>query len=224
MLKNKPYFVSWSGGKDSTLALFRAMQIYGKPRYLLTMLTEDANRSRSHGIAREVLEKQASLLQIPIIFYAASWDDYESVFLNALHNFKKEGIEIGIFGDIKIPEKPDYMSHRRWADRVCDQAGIKAVEPLWDDGVETLLNDFFNNGFVAKIISVNAEQLSDAYLGKLLSKNVIAEFTDLNINPAGENGEYHTIVIDGPIFTKSLCLNDGVKVLKSGYWFLDVFK
>ena len=177
MSKSIPYFVSWSGGKDSSLALYRAIQKYGKPGYLLTMLTEDANRSRSHGIARSILEKQAVLLQIPIIFYSASWNDYERVFLNALFDLKKEGIEMGVFGDIKIPEKQDYMAHRRWADDICRQADMIAVEPLWDDGIETLLENFLNDGFVAKIIAVNAERLSANYLGKILDKELIQEFT-----------------------------------------------
>src|SRR3990167_2199153 len=78
------YFVSWSGGKDSCLAIFRTIQKYGKPQYLLTMLTEEEFRSRSHGLARTVLLKQAHLLEIPIKFYATSWNDYESVFIKAL--------------------------------------------------------------------------------------------------------------------------------------------
>jgi hypothetical protein len=72
---NPAYFVSWSGGKDSCLALFRTIQKYGKATYLLNMLTEDGYRSRSHGLAKTVIEKQAYLLQIPIKFYAAAWID-----------------------------------------------------------------------------------------------------------------------------------------------------
>src|SRR5688572_24932883 len=83
------YFVSWSGGKDSCLALFRTIKTYGSPKYLINMLTEDGERSRSHGLARTVLEKQANLLQIPINFYSASWNDYESVYINALYDLKK---------------------------------------------------------------------------------------------------------------------------------------
>jgi diphthine-ammonia ligase len=219
---NPSHFVSWSGGKDSCLALFRTIKKYGKPKYLLNMLTEDGYRSRSHGLSKTVLEKQAYLLQIPINFYATTWGDYESVFIDALHDLKKEGIEMGVFGDIKIPDQPDWIAHRQWADHVCNKASITAYEPLWDDSVQILLQDFFDAGFVAKIISVNAELLSANYLGKILDKELITEFTKLGIDPAGEKGEYHTIVIDGPIFTKPLCLLEKERVLKEGYWFLDV--
>src|SRR5215208_7737086 len=162
---NPTYFVSWSGGKDSCLALFRTIKKYGKPKLLVNMLTEDGCRSRSHGLTKTVIEKQANLLQIPIHFYAASWSNYESVFIDALHDLKKEGIEIGVFGDIKIPDKLNWIAHRQWADRVCDKAGIIAYEPLWEDSVDLLLQDLFDAGFKAKIISVNAELLSANYLG-----------------------------------------------------------
>lgn len=216
------YFVSWSGGKDSCLALFRSIKSYGKPKYLLNMLTEDNYRSRSHGLARTVIEKQADSLQIPIKFCPATWKDYEPVFLDALFELKNEGIMMGVFGDIKISDKPDWVAHRQWADKVCEKAGIFASEPLWEDNVETLLHDFFYSGFVAKIISVNADLLSADYLGRILDENLIKEFTKQGIDPAGEKGEYHTIVIDGPIFNKPLCLEEGDRVLKNGYWFLDV--
>ncbi len=217
-----PYFVSWSGGKDSCLALFRAIQKYGKPKFLLNMLTEEGNRSRSHGLSRAVLEKQAHSLQIPILFYAASWNDYESVFISALHDLKKEGIKMGVFGDIKISDQPNWLAQRQWADHVCEQAGISAYEPLWEDKVETLLQDIFAAGFAAKIISVKADLLSADYLGKMLDENLISDLMKKGIDPAGEKGEYHTVVLDGPIFIKPLELKQGECVLKNGYWFLDV--
>ena len=221
-LNHLSYFVSWSGGKDSCLALFRAMQKYGKPKFLLNMLTEDGHRSRSHGLTKTILEKQANLLQIPIKFYSASWNNYESVFKNALHDLKNEGIEMGVFGDIKIPEQPDWIAHREWADEMGKQTGISVYEPLWEDTTESLLEDIFNAGIVAKIISVKADLLSADYLGKILDRNITTTLMMQGINPLGEKGEYHTIVLDGPIFTKPLSLTHGESVLKDGYWFLDV--
>jgi uncharacterized protein (TIGR00290 family) len=219
---NIPYFVSWSGGKDSCLALFRAIKKYGKPKYLLNMLTEDGCRSRSHGLARTVIEKQAYLLQIPIHFYSAAWNDYESTFINALQNLKKEGIKMGVFGDIRIQNNPDWTAHRQWADYVCEKADIAAYEPLWEDNVEILLQAFFDAGFVAKIISVKADLLNADYLGRILNKNLIDEFMEKGIDPVGEKGEYHTVVLDGPIFTNPMHLEEREHVLRNGYWFLDV--
>lgn len=217
------YFVSWSGGKDSCLALFRSIKAYGKPKYLLNMLTEEGSRSRSHGVAKSILEKQAHFLQIPIKFYSASWENYESVFLNALYDLKKENIEMGVFGDIKILDKPNWIEHRKWAHEISHKAGITANEPLWGDNVETLLQDFFDAGFRAKIISVNADILSEDYLGRILDRELILDFQKQGIDPAGEKGEYHTLVLDGPIFRKPLCVEEGMHLLKNGYWFLDVY-
>lgn len=218
-----PYFVSWSGGKDSYLALHRAIQKYGKPKLLLNMLTEDGNRSRSHGLTKAILEKQAHLLQIPIRFYSASWNQYEFVYSNALRELKKEGIEMGVFGDIKIPEHPDWTAHRQWADQMCEQAGLSAYEPLWEDSTESLLENMFDLAFVANIISVKADLLSADDLGKTLDKNLLLTWKEKGINPLGEKGEYHTIVSDGSLFTEPLPLQKGKTVLRDGYWFLDVY-
>lgn len=218
------YFVSWSGGKDSCLALFRTIQKYGKPQYLLTMLTEEGFRSRSHGLSRTVLSRQAHLLEIPIKFCAASWNDYESVFIKALHDLKKESVEMGVFGDIKISDNLDWVAHRQWADHVCHQTQLSVCEPLWEDHTVALLQGFFDLGFVAKIISVKADLLSADYLGKILNKDLIIEFMEKGIDPAGEKGEYHTIVVDGPLFTAPLHLTEGERVLRQGYWFLNVIQ
>jgi len=221
--KNISYFVSWSGGKDSCLSLFRAIKKHGNPKCLLNMLTEDGFRSRSHGLTKTVLEKQAHLLGIPINFYAATWNDYETTFLNALHELKKTGIEMGVFGDIKIPDNPDWANHRQWADEICNKANISTFEPLWEDKIECILQELLDEGFIAKIISIKADRLSPDYLGRTLDKDLIIELTEQGIDPAGEQGEYHTIVIDGPLFANPLRLEENGRVLRDGYWFLDVY-
>lgn len=78
-------------------------------------------------------------------------------------------------------------------------------------------------GFVAKIISVKADCLNPKYLGRILDKDLINEFIEQGIDPAGEQGEYHTMVIDGPIFTHPLSLQENGRVFRDGYWFLDVY-
>lgn len=216
------YFVSWSGGKDCCLALFRAMQQFGKPACLLNMLTEDGIRSRSHGLTKACLVKQAEALQIPIQFHAATWQTYETVFAQALGQLRLAGITSGIFGDIKMPHHPNWHAHRDWADKLCRQANMHASEPLWEDSIENIFNDFFTAGFIAKIIAVNAAKLSADYLGYTLTPALINEFTAAGIDPAGELGEYHTIVVDGPIFHQPLSLIEKNRVLRDGYWFLDV--
>src|SRR4051812_24299292 len=99
---------SWSGGKDSCLALYRALKGGGKLACLVTMFTEDGQRSRSHGLAREVLEAQAAAVGAPLLSVAATWDAYETAFVGLLRNAKARGAETAVFGDIDIP------SHREW--------------------------------------------------------------------------------------------------------------
>jgi len=107
-IKSHPFFCSWSGGKDSSLALYRAIKEGGKPCFLLTILTEDNQRSRSHGLLSGLIEKQALALGIPLIFRAASWENYEEAFTSAICALREQGIETGVFGDIDIEE------HREW--------------------------------------------------------------------------------------------------------------
>lgn len=218
-----PFFVSWSGGKDSCLALHRAVKAFGKPpACLLNMLTEGAQRSRSHGLKKEIIEAQAKALGVPAIFSSASWKEYESVFVASLCALKEQGIEVGVFGDIKISSDPEWQAHRKWADHVCSQASMIAYEPLWDDTEQNLLADFLASGIKAKIIAVDAKCLSKDYLGQELCAPIFSDLEKLGLNPLGERGEYHTVVIDCPLYSKPLELVDGEAVLRDGYWFLDV--
>lgn len=216
------YFVSWSGGKDCCLALYRAMQEYGKPNLLFNLLTAEGKRSRSHGFTKKLLQQQAAALQIPIQFAATTWEQYEATFINNLYKLKKQEISMGVFGDLKIVTDPSWNAHRKWADMVCAAAGMHAMEPLWDESPEQILQDFFAVGFVAKIIAVNAKLLSADYLGKTLTPELIAEFVQHGIDPCGERGEYHTLVVDGPIFNTPLSITTKEKHLRDGYWVLDI--
>lgn len=101
-IKGRPFFCSWSGGKDSCLALYHAIQCGGVPKFLLTMMADERDRSRSHGLSKKLLEEQARQLGIPIIFRKASWDEYEKIFIEAIREFKAQGIGAGVFGDIDV--------------------------------------------------------------------------------------------------------------------------
>src|SRR5947208_16766141 len=110
---------SWSGGKDSCLALHRTLAAGGRLACLVTMFTEDGQRSRSHGLAREVLEAQAASIGVPLISAAASWDDYESRFVELLVEAKSLSAQAVVFGDIDIPR------HRAWEEDVSLRAGLE---------------------------------------------------------------------------------------------------
>ena len=212
----KPFSCSWSGGKDSCLALYHALREGGRPRLLLTMLTEGGERSRSHGLHITVIEKQAEALGIPLVTRAATWDGYEAEFISALCEFKKDGIEFGVFGDIDID------THREWVEWVCLSASITPYLPLWEKTRRGLLQELLEAGFTATIVAVQDGVLDKQFLGKILNESVIEEIDREGIDALGEEGEYHTVVTDGSIFSHPIQLEMGKQVLRDGYWFLDV--
>lgn len=215
-LNGSSFFSSWSGGKDSCLALYQALQNNGIPKALLTMMTEDKERSRSHGLPVTVFEHQARSLGIPLIMRHSSWADYEETFLSATREFKKEGVQYGVFGDI------DLEPHLEWVERVCGSASIQVCEPLWKRERSELLNEFLTLGFKAMIIAVKQGTLGNDFLGRIIDHQVISDMKEAGIDASGEEGEYHTVVIDGPIFSSPIYLEKGRQVIMDGYGFLDV--
>ncbi|MDP2859502.1 MAG: diphthine--ammonia ligase [Bacillota bacterium] len=210
------FFVSWSGGKDSCLALHKGVKSGGMPALLFTMLDEGGERSHSHGLSCEVLLVQARSLGIPIIFRAASWEKYEAAFLDGLSEIRDADVSMGVFGDIDLDD------HRKWVERVCGSMGIAAMEPLWNSPRRDLLSEFITNGFQAMIVAVKDGLLSPNYLGRVLDMQVVQEFESLGIDPSGEAGEYHTVVVDGPPFREPVAICPVSRTFKDGYWFLTV--
>ncbi|NWF98577.1 MAG: diphthine--ammonia ligase [Nitrospirae bacterium] len=188
-------FVSWSGGKDSALACYRAMVNGVKVLYLVNMLGETGKYSRSHGLTAELLKTQASAIGIPIIQKNTTWENYEYEFKNTIMQLKKDGVSAGVFGDIDVQE------HREWVERVCMETGIKAILPLWNEEREPLMKEFICSGFKAILCSTNASFLGSEWLGKEVDSDFIRDLkASGNIDLCGERGEYHTFVYDGPIF------------------------
>ncbi|HEX9907780.1 MAG TPA: diphthine--ammonia ligase [Thermoplasmata archaeon] len=215
-IKDKQFFCSWSGGKDCTLALFRAVNRGGIPNTLLTMLTEDGTRSRAHGLPLSFIKSQADSLGLSLVTRSTSWDDYEGSFISALAELREGGIEAGVFGDIDLGE------HREWVERVCAEVGIEAYLPLWKEDRKSLMTDLLSYGFNAVIISVKDGTLEQDMLGRELNQKLVKELDLQGIDVSGEAGEYHTAVTSGPLFSKPLPLRTKGKVLRDGYWVLDV--
>ena len=214
--KGASFFSSWSGGKDSCFAVHRACKAGANPACLLTMISEDGIRSRSHGLRKDVLEAQAAATGIPLLVRCATWADYESVFVDALHEIRGKGVESGVFGDI------DFPLHLEWEEKVCAKAGMTAYLPLWGWDREMLLNEFLSLGYKAVIVTVEEKKLDRKFLGRIIDGELVNEFRKIGIDPCGENGEYHTLVVDGPIFTKPLPVEIGSSIEHSGYCMLDV--
>ena len=216
--QNAFFFSSWSGGKDSCLALHRARMAGAKPACLLTIISEDGMRSRSHGLRRDVIEAQAAAMGIPLLTRCATWAGYETAFIDALHEIREKGIESGVFGDI------DFPPHLEWEEKVCAQADIRPYLPLWGDARPALLHEFIALGYKALIIRVNENKLNRQFLGRIIDRKIIAEFQKIGIDPCGENGEYHTVVVDGPTFSRPLPVTTGSSLDTecSGYCTLDI--
>ena len=213
-------FVSWSGGKDSCLAYYRAIRNGIKARYLLNMVREDGSRSRSHGLATEWLQMQAQAIGIPLVQRQTSWADYEAEFKKALLAFKDEGIATGVFGDIDLDE------HRQWVERVCSECGITPRLPLWQESQDRLLREFIQMGFEAVVVAIKADLLGEEWLGRKIDLEFLADLAERknDITLCGEAGEYHTFVINGPLFEKRIRIVEAERVLRDDRWFLDIKK
>jgi uncharacterized protein (TIGR00290 family) len=215
-LNGREFFCSWSGGKDSCLALYRTVQRGGVPRRLLTMLTGDGMHSRSHGLPPEVIAAQAAALNIPLQTGRAGWDDYEAVFLTRLAELRAEGVGDGVFGDI------DLEPHRQWVERVCGRHGIAAHLPLWQEARRDLLAEFIGAGFSATIVAVSDARLPTSFLGRQLDWPTVAALEAAGVDACGEEGEFHTVVTGGPLFSAPLDLKHGQVIGHAGYSFLEV--
>ena len=207
--------VSWSGGKDSYLALNRARQQFDVAA-LITMFTEDGTRSRSHGLRPEVLQRQAELLQLELLPGRGSWQSYEAEFKRLLRELHDRQFSHVVFGDIFLDD------HKHWVERVCSESGLIAVEPLWEQPTSQLLLEFLNLGGEARIVAIKAAVLDESWLGRPLGPDLLKEFEKRGIDPCGEYGEYHTLVTSSPLFTARLNISDIGHQLHDGYWMLDV--
>ncbi len=207
---------SWSGGKDSCLALWRTLRAGARLDCLLTMFTEDGERSRSHGLSRAVLEAQAAAVGVPLLSRSASWDNYEAAMVDLLGEAAGRGVTAAVFGDIDIPR------HRAWEESVCRQARLAALLPLWQQDRLAILDEWWTEGFEAAIVVARDGVVDRRYLGRALDRTTAAELAASGVDACGENGEFHTVVTAGPLFQRRLDLEFGEQILRSGCWFQDV--
>jgi 23S rRNA (guanine745-N1)-methyltransferase len=211
-----PTYCSWSGGKDSALALHHALGEGAEPGLLVTMLTEGGERSRSHGLRRELLEAQAEALDVPIEFAATSWDGYEEALRGRLAEAARRGLRTGIFGDIDID------AHREWVEAIAASVGTEAWLPLWQRSRESLMRELLDLGFRAVIVAVRDGVLPPSLLGEVIDEAMLDRFAAAGVDLAGENGEFHTFVVDGPIFSHPVEVDAGERSLRDGVWFVDL--
>ena len=211
MTKNS--LCSWSGGKDSCFALMQAIQLGYTPKVLLNVLNEEGQISRSHGIPYAILQAQANEAEFHLHCISSSWQEYEQHFTNALQELKNSfHLTHAVFGDI------DLQPHREWEEKVCTNAGLTAVLPLWQQERRKLVLQMLESGIETIIVSCN-ETMGERFIGQPLSPALIDELETMGIDACGENGEFHTLVLDCPLFKESIQVKVTEKLHHGNYWF-----
>jgi len=207
--------ISWSGGKDSALALHRARKQGLTIAGLLTMLGPGGH-SRSHHIPRAILQAQAAALGLPLTTGTAEWSTYEAEFQRLLVAARDTGTAGCVFGNIDVED------HRRWCRDISRRAGLRAVHPLWSEDQATLTREFLALGFLAVIVAVNLEHLGPEWLGRALDHRLLGELVSAGVTPCGEAGEYHTLVTGGPIFRQPVAVSPGGVLTHERHAFLEL--
>ena len=204
----KPFVASFSGGKDSALAIYKAMQT-GRALGLIAMLHEDG-RSGAHGLTPRFLTRQAKAMGLPIRFGQSSWEGYEEVFTGLLREYKALGAEALVTGDLDVPEE------NCWHERVSGRAGLDFYAPLWGMDHEEEAREFVREGFSSVVVCVNTEMgMTESDLGRVFDGAYIEELLARGVDPSAEAGEFHTAAVDGPSFQNPVAYARGkIRALK----------
>jgi uncharacterized protein (TIGR00290 family) len=205
-LKEKAY-MNWSGGKDSALALH---QVLSDPSYdvrcLLTNLNATHNRISMHGVRRELLEQQAIAIGLPLetveLPEQPGMADYETIMALKANELKQRGFTKAVFGDIFLEDLKKYREEK------LAPLGITCRFPLWQHDTVSLMREFIALGFKAIVVCVNRQYLDESFCGRQLDEAFLNDLP-AGVDPCGENGEYHSFVYDGPIFSRSVNFTRG---------------
>jgi uncharacterized protein (TIGR00290 family) len=209
--------IAWSGGKDSALALYETLK---SGRYevleLLTTVTRDYDRISIHNVRRVLLEQQANALGFPLektfISKGASDEEYENELLKALKRQRDNGVSSVVFGDIFLEDV------RKYRERVLAEAGMNGIFPLWKKDTQALAHRFINLGFKAIITSIDSNVLAKDFVGREYDEQFLSDLPE-NVDPCGENGEFHSFVYNGPIFHERVLFKKGTLVLRENRFY-----
>lgn len=218
IVNGKKFVASYSGGKDSMLAIYRAIKLGMKPVSLINTYNTDRESSWFHGIPEELLKEVSASLNIPITLIKTSGKDYAVNFEKELKAQKEKGAEVCVFGDIDLEE------HLQWCTARCNAAGLEAFFPLWKENRKALVDEFIESGFTANISIVDTDRLSEKHLGMTLCQETVSSIVAEGADPCGENGEYHTFVSNGPLFRTPVSFCFGQPVKSDKYGILPILK
>jgi len=211
-MKPKAIF-NWSSGKDSALALYKILQ---EDRFeitsLLTSINKEFQRISMHGVPVSLLEKQAESLGLPLMKLELpaepSMDEYRELMLQTMNQCKNQGVTHSVFGDIFLEDL------RKYREDQLQSIGMQGVFPLWKISTADLIHEFLDLGFKTMVTCVNEMYLDKSFAGRIIDRDFIRDLPE-NIDPCGENGEFHTFTFDGPIFKNPVDFEIGETVKKT---------
>ncbi|MGD8379489.1 MAG: adenine nucleotide alpha hydrolase [Gammaproteobacteria bacterium] len=210
----RPVVMSWSGGKDSTLALARllsdpAWDVVG----LLTTVSDPDARIAMHGVREVLLEHQAASLGLPLhaihLGESPSNEEYETCMEQALQRYIEAGVRHVAFGDIYLEDV------RAYRERQLARARMQAVFPVWAHDTRRLAAEFIDHGYRAVLTCVDTEQISGEFAGRDYDAALLSSLP-VQADPCAENGEFHSFVHDGPIFSRPVRFTHGGNHLRDG--------
>lgn len=209
----KKAWLNWSSGKDSAMALYHVQQgDEYKVAKLFTTLSETNERVSMHGLRKELLLEQVQNtglpLQIADLSTDTSLDTYNQLMEKECLKLKEEGYTHSIFGDIFLEDLREYR------EKQLENIGIQCVFPLWKKDTTELMREFIDLGFNAIVVCTNSRYLEDDFCGRLIDHQFLKDLP-ANVDPCGENGEFHTFVFDGPIFKNSVNFKVGKKHIRT---------
>jgi diphthine-ammonia ligase len=206
--------VSWTGGKDGCYACYQAMAAGYDVTHLLNF--RNLGKIGSHEINPGIVQGQAETIGIPLV--QRDFFSYEQEFKEVVSELRARGARIdgAVFGHI--------ATHKRLVDRICRDLEIDLVLPLWQRDPKKIITDIIDAGFEVIIVSARAGLMGSEWLGRRIDGEFIGELSEFNesIDPCGENGEFHTLVTDGPIFDQRISIARSERVLRDDYWFLNI--
>jgi uncharacterized protein (TIGR00290 family) len=216
-----PVLFSWSGGKDSAMALHALLRC--DPEFevvaLLTTVTEGYERISMHGVCNELLHRQAESIGLPVeevrIPPQCANHIYEARMTDAVLRFRKRGVLHVAFGDIFLEDLRAYRENKLL------RADMTALFPLWKVDTHELVTRFLKNGFRAIAVCVDPRRLDKSFAGRELDAAFFRELPP-GVDPCGENGEFHTFVFDGPIFKAPIPVRVGPVVERDSFIFCDL--
>ena len=213
-------FVSWSSGKDSAFALIEARRLgLAEIAGVLVTINEVHDRVAMHGVRSALLDRQIAALDLPAIKVPLPSpcpnDIYEAHMAEAVEKIKGQGISHMVFGDLFLEDIRAYREEKLAA------AGMKPIFPLWNRDTHALAREMIASGLAAHIVCLDPKRLDRRFAGCRFDVDLLAGLPP-DVDPCGENGEFHTVVVDGPMFRTPIPVTIGETVEREGFVFTDV--